>query len=73
MGGVGDRFRSPCDTSPTVLIGSENLTVQTDLSIPEVLRQGQAEVPCPTLIGDGLGLVGGRGDVDLVTHCGSLG
>jgi len=44
------------------------VTVETDLSIPELLSKGQAQIVGTTLITDGLGLVRGRGDQDLVTH-----
>jgi len=36
--------------------------VETDLSIPELLSEGQAQIVGATLITGGLGLVRGRGD-----------
>jgi hypothetical protein len=38
------------------------VTVETDLSVPELLSEGQAQIVGATLITDGLGLVRGRGD-----------
>ena len=45
------------------------VSVVTDLSVTELLCQGQAEVISATLITDGLGLVRGRRDDDFVAHC----
>ena len=65
------------DTSPTVTSPQEGggvavvcdvVSVVTDLSIPELLCQVQADQVGTVQVRDGLGLVRGRGDKDFVTH-----
>jgi len=54
----------PPQVSLPVGVVSQNHPITADLSVSELFRQGQAEIPCPTLIVGGLGLVRGRRDVD---------
>ena len=50
--------------SLTVGVVSQDHAILADLSVSELLRQRQAQIPCPTLIMGALALVRGRGDVD---------
>jgi len=50
--------------SHAVGVISENHPILAHLSVSELFREGQAEVPGTTLIMGGLGLVRGRRDVD---------
>ncbi len=61
---------TPCVTLPRlspqeggrVAVVCNMVPVETDLSIPELLSEGQAQIVSATLITGGLGLVRGRGD-----------
>lgn len=56
----------PCGLSPQeggrVAIVGNMVPVETDLSVPELLSEGQAQIVGASLITDGLALVRGRGD-----------
>ena len=65
------------DTLPTVTSPQEGgrvavvcdmVTVVTDLSIPELFGQVQADQIGTVQVADGLRLMHGRGDKDFVTH-----
>jgi len=65
------------DTLPTVTSPQEGgrvavvcdmVTVVADLSVPELFGKVQADVMGTVQVQDGLGLIGGRGNQDFVTH-----
>jgi hypothetical protein len=67
--GMGHRSTDavpPCGLSPQegagVAVVGNMVSVETDLSVPELLSEGQAQIVGTTLITDGLGLVRGRGN-----------
>ena len=62
-----------CDPVPLVRVShtpvgvvSDDHPILADLSVSEILRQGEAEIPCPIEIRGALALVGGGGNVDSV-------
>ncbi len=64
----GGHLNPPCDSSVTVLVGTQDHAIPANLSVSELFGQVQAEVPRPALIRGALRLVRGGGDVDLKTH-----
>lgn len=52
--------------SLTVGVVSQDHAILADLSVSELLGQGEAQIPCPTFIVGRFRLVRGRGDVDFV-------
>jgi len=72
LGAIATPCVTPCGLSPQegggVAVVCNMVSVVTDLGISELLCQVQANQVGTVQVTDGLGLVRGRGNQDLVTH-----